>query len=112
MRKKIAIAIHGGAGTILRNSCTKEQEKLYKEKMRESIDAGYSVLKNGGNSVDAVEAALIIMENSPLFNAGKGSVYTHEGTHEMDAAIMNGRNLETGAVAGISKIKNPISLAK
>jgi len=109
---RIAIAIHGGAGTLTRASLTPEIEKLYTEKLTESLNAGYSVLKNGGSSLDAVEATIRIMEDSPLFNAGKGAVFTHEGTNEMDASIMDGGNLKAGAVASLKHIKNPITLAR
>src|SRR4051794_12211553 len=107
---KPVIAIHGGAGTISRKSMTKEKEALYNETLRQSLHAGYAVLQTGGSSLDAVQAAVIVLENSPLFNAGKGSVFTHDGKHEMDAAVMEGRELRAGAVCGVSNIKNPVSL--
>lgn len=110
--KKYAIAIHGGAGTIIRSSMTNEKELLYKRALEEAINAGEEVLKKQGASLDAVEAAIRSLENNDLFNAGKGSVFTHDGTHEMDASLMNGENLMAGAVAGVQNIKNPISLAK
>lgn len=110
--KKYAIAIHGGAGTIIRSSMTNEKELLYKNALEDAINAGEAVLKKQGASLDAVEAAIRSLENNDLFNAGKGSVFTHDGTHEMDASLMNGENLMAGAVAGVQNIKNPISLAK
>ncbi|MHB8261766.1 MAG: isoaspartyl peptidase/L-asparaginase family protein [Bacteroidia bacterium] len=109
---KYAIAIHGGAGTILRSTMTTEKETAYKKGLEEAINAGEAILKNGGTSLDAVEAAIRMMENNPLFNAGKGAVFTNEGKHEMDASLMNGKDLTAGAVAGVSNIKHPISLAR
>ena len=106
-----SIAIHGGAGTLVKGMMTTELEKQYKAALKEALDAGYSVLENGGTSVDAVEKAVIVLEDSHLFNAGKGSVFTADETHEMDASIMNGKDLNAGAVSLISGIKNPISLA-
>lgn len=108
----IAIAIHGGAGTITKSSMTPEVEKQYRDELTEALLAGYTVLKNGGSSLDAIESAIHVMEDSPLFNAGKGAVFTHEGTNELDAAIMDGSTLKAGAVAGLKHIKNPISLAR
>jgi beta-aspartyl-peptidase (threonine type) len=107
-----SIAIHGGAGTISKSSMTVEKEKAYKDGLKDAIDAGESILKNGGSAFDAVESAIIQLENNPLFNAGKGAVFTHNGLHEMDASIMNGFDLMAGAVAGVQQIKNPISLAR
>lgn len=109
---KFALVIHGGAGTILKESMTPELEEAYKQKLKEVLDAGYAVLKSGGSSLDAVEVAVKIMEDSPLFNAGKGSVFTSEGKNEMDASIMDGKTLEAGSVAGVTNIKNPISAAR
>lgn len=106
------IVVHGGAGTMPKSELTEETEKLCNTALLNAMQAGYRILTNGGSSVEAVEAAVIQLENFPLFNAGKGSVFTHNAQHEMDAAIMNGKNLDAGAVAGISKIKNPISLAR
>jgi beta-aspartyl-peptidase (threonine type) len=106
-----SIAIHGGAGTLVKGMMTTELEKQYKAALKEALDAGYSVLESGGTSVDAVEKAVIVLEDSHLFNAGKGAVFTADETHEMDASIMNGKNLNAGAVSLISGIKNPISLA-
>lgn len=107
----IAIVIHGGAGTILKKNMTPEMEAEYQAKLTEAAKAGYAVLQRGGTSLEAVETAIHILENSPLFNAGKGAVFTHEGKNEMDAAIMEGKNLNAGAVAGVTTVKNPISLA-
>ena len=112
MIKKYAIAIHGGAGTILRTNMTNEIEQKYKTALNESILAGENILLNSGLAIDAVEAAIRSLENNPLFNAGKGSVFSNEGEHEMDASIMNGKDLMAGAVAGVKNVKNPITLAK
>lgn len=109
---KYAIAIHGGAGTILKNTMTPEKEKAYLDGLKNAIEAGETILKNGGSSLDAVEKAVRSLEDNPLFNAGKGAVFSNAGRNEMDASIMNGADLSAGAVAGISNIKNPISLAK
>lgn len=109
---KVAIAIHGGAGTITRKNMSAEMEKAYREGLTAALQKGYAVLKNGGNSLDAVEAAVVEMENNPLFNAGKGAVFTHEGKNEMDAAIMNGATLAAGSIAGVSTIRNPIKTAR
>ena len=108
----IVFAIHGGAGTIERGSMTPEREKLYRDKMGEALRAGYQILQNGGSSLDAVETAIRIMEDSPLFNAGKGAVFTSVGTNELDASIMEGKTMKAGAVASLKHIKNPISLAR
>lgn len=110
--KKISIAIHGGAGTLVKGMMTPEKEKNYKIALQIALTKGYDVLKNGGTAIDAVEQAVIILENSPLYNAGKGSVFTANETHEMDASIMCGKSLNAGAVSLISGIKNPVSLAK
>jgi len=107
-----SIAIHGGAGTILRSEMTLEKEQAYKHALQTALNAGEAILKQKGNALDAVEAAIIELENCPLFNAGKGAVFTHEETHEMDASIMRGDNLMAGAVAGIKHIKNPIQLSR
>ena len=107
-----AIAIHGGAGTILRSTMTPEKEVAYKKGLEEAICSAENILKSGGTSIDAVEAAIKTLEDNPLFNAGKGAVFTNEGKNEMDASIMNGKDLMAGAVSGVSNIKNPISLSK
>jgi beta-aspartyl-peptidase (threonine type) len=106
------IAIHGGAGTILQSMLTPKLESNYKQGLQNALDAGYEVLKQNGSSLDAVCAAVKSLENNELFNAGKGSVFTHKGIHEMDASIMRGDTLEAGAVAGIQNIKNPILVAR
>ena len=110
--QKISIAIHGGAGTLLKGMMTPEKEKAYKKALDFALEKGYQLLENGKTAVEAVEAAVKALEDSPLFNAGKGSVFTGNGTHEMDAAIMDGKNLNAGAVSLITGIKNPVSLAK
>nr|WP_193987534.1 isoaspartyl peptidase/L-asparaginase [Lelliottia steviae] len=107
-----AIAIHGGAGTIEKSRFTAEQEKAYREKLKEAVETGYTVLEKGGESLDAITAAINVLENSPFFNAGRGAVYTYDGAHELDASIMDGRNRQAGAVAGIKHIENPINLAR
>jgi beta-aspartyl-peptidase (threonine type) len=110
--QQYAIAIHGGAGTILQSTMTPEKELAYKNGLQDAIEAGESILKSGGSAFDAVESAIIQLENNPLFNAGKGAVFTNTGTHEMDASIMNGKDLMAGAIAGVQGVKNPISLAR
>lgn len=112
MNKNFVLVIHGGAGTILKSQMTPEKEKAYTEALDKALQAGYDILKNGGSALDAVEAAVKVMEDSPLFNAGKGAVFTHEGVNELDAAIMNGKTLQAGSVAGVTTIKNPISAAR
>ena len=106
------IVIHGGAGTMEKDGYSSEQIDAYKKKLAEALNKGYSVLENGGTALDAVEQTIIILENSPLFNAGKGAVFTSNGLNELDAAIMDGSNLNAGTVAGIATIKNPIKLAR
>lgn len=110
--KNYAIAIHGGAGTILQSTMTAEKEAAYKKGLEDAIVAGEAILKIGGNSLDAVEAAIKSLEDNPLFNAGRGAVFTNQGKNEMDASIMEGKTLMAGAVTGVKNIKNPISLAK
>jgi beta-aspartyl-peptidase (threonine type) len=112
MTHKFGIAIHGGAGTILRSSLTPEREKLYKDALHTALTAGYSVLTAGGSSLDAVETAIRSLEDCPLFNAGRGAVFNSAGKHEMDASIMFGKNLGAGAVGLINNVKNPIALAR
>ena len=107
---KFAIAIHGGAGTILKSSMTPQKEQDYLNGLKTAIEAGEAILKEGGSAVNAVEAAIKELENNPLFNAGKGSVFSHDEKNEMDASIMDGKNLMAGAVAGVTNIKNPISI--
>jgi beta-aspartyl-peptidase (threonine type) len=106
------LAIHGGAGTIDRGSMTPEKEKEYRHGLEQSLEAGTAILKEGGSSLDAVEACVRILEDNPLFNAGRGSVFTSAGTNEMDAAIMDGKTLKAGAVVSLKHIKNPINLAR
>ncbi|HXB10363.1 MAG TPA: isoaspartyl peptidase/L-asparaginase [Bacteroidia bacterium] len=108
----IAIAIHAGAGSLMTGTLAPEREKAYHEKLSEALLAGYNLLSQGGNAVDAVEATVRILEDSPLFNAGKGSVFNCDGVNEMDAAIMNGKNLKAGAVAEVHIIRNPVTAAK
>lgn len=112
MNKNFALAIHGGAGTILKKNMTPELEKQYTDKLNEAMKAGYDTLGKGGTSIDAVIVSVKILEDSPLFNAGKGSVFTADGKNEMDAAIMDGKNLLAGSVAGVRTIKNPITAAR
>ncbi len=107
-----ALAIHGGAGTILKANLTPELEKQYREKLNDALQAGYKILEKGGTAMDACEAAVKMLEDSPLFNAGKGSVFTSDGKNEMDAAVMDGKTLKAGAVAGVRTIKNPVSAAR
>jgi beta-aspartyl-peptidase (threonine type) len=109
---KYGMVIHGGAGTIERRSMSAENEKAHRQALEQSLKAGYDVLKNRGSSLDAVVAAVHVLEDNPLFNAGRGAVFTHEGTNELDASIMDGRTLKAGAVAGLQHIRNPISLAR
>ncbi len=105
------LLIHGGAGTLKKESFTAELEKQYKEKLSEALNAGYKILENRGSSLEAVVEAIKVLEDSPLFNAGKGAVITNKGTIEMDASIMEGNELNAGAVSGIKHIKNPITAA-
>ncbi len=109
--QQFSLAIHGGAGTILKEDMTPDLEQAYYDGLQEALDAGYAVLEEGGNSVNAVKAAIVVLEDNMLFNAGRGSVFTKKGVQEMDAAIMDGSNLGAGAVAGIRNVRNPIELA-
>ncbi|MEM6841706.1 MAG: isoaspartyl peptidase/L-asparaginase [Bacteroidota bacterium] len=111
-QSKVAIAIHGGAGTILRENMTAEREAEYRAKLEEALKAGHGILEEGGTSLDAVVAAIQIMEESTLFNAGKGAVFTNDGKNELDAAIMDGKTRNAGAVAGISTVKSPVAAAR
>ncbi len=108
----IMLVMHGGAGTITRGSMTAEMEKQYRETLETALRTGQGVLMKGGTSVDAVEASIHVLEDSPLFNAGKGAVFTHDGKNEMDAAIMEGKTKKAGSVAGVTIIRNPISAAR
>lgn len=110
-QKKYVLVIHGGAGTILKTNMTTEKKNAYKAKLTEALKAGYSEIQKGNSSVDAVAASIMIMEDSPLFNAGKGAVFTAEGTNELDASIMYGKDKSAGAIAGVHTIKNPIKTA-
>lgn len=109
---KISLAIHGGAGTILPSMLTPELELSYKRGLQEALNTGYNILENKGSALDAVIAAVASLEDCELFNAGKGSVFTNQGKHEMDASLMNGIDLSGGAVAGVTNIKNPIQLCR
>ena len=106
------VVIHGGAGVILREKLSADMEAQYRAVLQQAIDTGYAVLERGGSSLDAITAAIPILEDSPLFNAGKGAVFTHEGKNELDAAIMDGRTMKAGAVAGVTIIRNPITAAR
>lgn len=106
------LLIHGGAGTIVKEHMSKEREALYKQGLNNALDAGEKVLKEGGSAVDAVQAAIMVLENDSMFNAGKGAVFTAEGINELDASIMNGADLNAGAVAGVTNVKNPITAAR
>ena len=110
--QQFSIVIHGGAGTILKTDMTPELEAAYLLGLQNALDAGYAILKEGGSSCNAVKEAVMILEDNPLFNAGRGSVFTKKGVHEMDAAIMYGKELTAGAVAGIKNVRNPIELAE
>jgi beta-aspartyl-peptidase (threonine type) len=106
------IAIHGGAGTILKETMSDEKETAYLAKLNEALDTGEEILKNGGTAMDAVEATIMIMEDSPLFNAGKGAVFTNDGTNELDASFMDGKTQNAGAIGGVKTVKNPIKAAR
>ena len=111
-KHKYALVLHGGAGTISKSNLSAEVEQQYLTKLNEAIDKGESILKSGGTSLDAVTQVIMILEDSPLFNAGKGAVFTHDGINEMDASIMQGSDLNAGAVGGVTNIKNPILAAR
>lgn len=110
--ENFGIVIHGGAGTILKQNMSDSLEAAYKAKLKEAISVGHEILKNGGTSLEAVTHTINVMEDSPLFNSGKGAVFTHEGSNELDASIMDGATLNAGAVAGVKHIKNPIDLSR
>lgn len=112
MMKTFSIAIHGGAGTLVKGMMTPDKEQEYKGALKEALERGYEVLEGKGTAIDAVEAAVKALEDSSLFNAGKGSVFTATGKHEMDASIMDGNTLKAGGVSLIHGIRNPISLAR
>ena len=111
-KQNFVLVIHGGAGTITRQNMTEQNERAYKLSLEKALRAGYEILNSGGSSLDAVEATVKILEDNPLFNAGKGAVFSHEGKIELDAAIMNGKNLAAGSMAGVTIIKNPVSGAR
>src|SRR5678810_622220 len=111
-RNRAILVIHGGAGTISRDQMTPEKEKLYRDGLSEALATGYKILNSGGSSMDAVEAAICVLEDNPLFNAGRGSVFTSNGHNEMDASIMDGKTHNAGAVASVTGIKNPIKAAR
>lgn len=110
--RKFVLVIHGGAGTILKKNMSPEKEKAYTTALDSALKTGYAVLSKGGTALDAVTAAIKVMEDCPLFNAGKGAVFTNEGRNELDAAIMDGQTLKAGSVAGVTTIKNPITAAR
>lgn len=111
MADNFTIVVHGGAGTILKEDMTPELEKAYQEGLQQALDASYAVLEKGGTAVNAVKAAIVVLEDNVLFNAGRGSVFTKKGLQEMDAAIMDGTDLSAGAVAAVRNVRNPIELA-
>lgn len=110
--EKLALAIQGGAGTIRRAEMSNEREAAYRDGLQQALARGWEVLTSGGSALDAVEASVRALEDNPLFNAGRGSVFTHDERHEMDALIMSGKDLRAGAVAAVGGIKNPITLAR
>jgi beta-aspartyl-peptidase (threonine type) len=109
---KFILVIHGGAGSVKKGQVSAEMEKAYAAGLEQALVAGYTILKKGGSSLDAVEAAVKILEDNPLFNAGRGAVFNNEGIVELDAAVMNGKTQEAGAVTGVTTIKNPVSAAR
>lgn len=110
--REMAMVVHGGAGTITRAEMSPELEKEYRTMLEKALLTGHAILLDGGSSLDAVEATIRIMEDSPLFNAGKGAVFTHAGTNELDASIMNGKTMQAGAVGAVTIVRNPISAAR
>lgn len=112
MTNRFSLAVHGGAGTILRSQMTVEKEAAYHVGIEAALKAGYAVLEKGGNSIDAVVEAVCALEDNPLFNAGRGAVFTSDGKHEMDAAVMEGTNRNVGAVAGIQGPRNPVKVSR
>ena len=108
----LAIAIHGGAGALPRSEMRPEAEAQYRAELTSALDAGYQLLASGQSSLDAVVAAVKVLEDSPLFNAGRGAVFTHDGINELDASIMDGATLKAGAVAGLRHVRNPVELAR
>ncbi len=110
-KKKYVLIIHGGVGTIIKGNMTTEKEAAYLETLKISLFEGEKILRNKGTAINAIEAAISVMEDSPLFNAGKGAVLTANETIELDASFMNGSTLDAGAISGVSTVKNPISAA-
>ena len=110
-KSPVTLVIHGGAGIIRKENMTPEREEAYHAALKQALDSGYAILSSGGTSLDAVIASITVLEDSPLFNAGKGAVFTYSGKNELDASIMDGSNLKAGAVAGVTTIKNPIKAA-
>jgi L-asparaginase / beta-aspartyl-peptidase len=108
---RFTIAIHGGAGTILKDDMTPQLEEAYLAALQQAMNAGYAVLEKGGSAINAIKASIVMLEDNMLFNAGRGAVFTKKGLQEMDAAIMDGRTLEAGAVTGVRNVRNPIELA-
>lgn len=108
----IVLVVHGGAGTIDPASMTPEKERAYREGLEAGLRAGHAILKRGGRSLEAVEAAVLVLEDNPLFNAGRGAVFTRDATHELDASIMDGKTLQAGAVAGLTRVRHPIAAAR
>jgi beta-aspartyl-peptidase (threonine type) len=106
------IAIHGGAGSLPRADMSADAERRYRDGLKEAIDAGFAVLRGNGTSIDAVTQAVVLLEDNPLFNAGKGAVFTLDGRNELDASIMDGSTLKAGAVCGVTRIRNPVTLAR
>lgn len=111
-KSPLTIVVHGGAGALSKGNYTPEEEAAYRAKLTEALEAGYAVLERGGSSLDAIEAAIVLMEDSPLFNAGKGAVFTRDGKIELDAAVMDGKTVAAGSVIGVKRVKNPIRLAR
>ncbi|MGC9354493.1 MAG: isoaspartyl peptidase/L-asparaginase, partial [Mariniphaga sp.] len=111
-QQKYALVIHGGAGVMSKSAMTDERQAEYKAKLEEALLVGENLLKNGATSTEAVVEVIKILEDSPLFNAGKGAVFTSNGENELDASIMEGKNLNAGAIAGVKDVKNPITAAR
>lgn len=112
LKDKFVLVIHGGAGTILKSQMSAEKERAYTMALNTALDSGYAILRDGGSALDAVESAVRVLEDNPLFNAGKGAVFTNDGRNELDASIMDGKTLKAGAVAGVTTIRNPITAAR
>lgn len=112
MKQKFSLVVHGGSGTILRRNMTKEADAQYRLSLKKALENGYEILDNGGAALDAVEVAVKALENDPLFNAGRGAVFTADGMVELDASIMDGTTLAAGSVAGVTNVKNPVTAAR